>query len=81
MKINKIEKNVELPAVHSRHKYPWPEMEVGDSVFVKAEKGESLYKLKRQVGPAARYYGDVTGKRFKTLLFREQGGVRVWRLE
>ncbi len=79
MNVGKIQKDVKVPEVHSKHNYPWPEMEIGDSVFIKAEKGESLYKLKRKVGPAARYYGDVTGKKFKTLLFRRENGVRVWR--
>ena len=81
MIVNEIEKNVKVPAVHSKHKYPWDQMEINDSVFIRAEKGESLYKLKRKVGPAARYYGDVTGKKFKTLLMREDNGVRVWRIE
>ena len=81
MKIGKIEKDAKIPEVHSKHKYPWPEMEVGDSVFVKAENDEDLFKIKRKVGPAARYYGDVTGKKFKTLMIREENGVRVWRLE
>ena len=81
MKINAIEKNVEIPAVHSKHNYPWSDMEVGDSVFVKADKGEQLFNLKRKVGPAARYYGQVTGKKFKTLMIREDNGVRVWRLK
>ncbi len=81
MKIGTIEKKVEIPAVHSKMKYPWPDMKVGDSVFIEAEKGEKLYNLKRKVGPAARYYGDVTGKKFKTLMMREENGVRVWRIE
>ncbi len=34
----------------------------GDSVFIEAHEGESLYKLKREVGPAARYYCDVTNQ-------------------
>ncbi len=81
MIINKIEKGIKIPAVHSKHKYPWDLMQVNDSVFIRVDKGESLYKLKRKVGPAARYYGDVTGKKFKTLLMREDNGVRVWRIE
>jgi len=81
MIVSEIEKNVSVPAVHSKHKYPWDQMEVNDSVFIKADQGESLYKLKRKVGPAARYYGDVTGKKFKTLLMRDDNGIRVWRLE
>jgi len=80
MIINKIEKDVKVPDVHSRHKYPWDQMEINDSVLITAEKGEPLNKLKRKVGPAARYYGDVSGKKFKTLLMREENGVRVWRL-
>jgi hypothetical protein len=81
MKIGTIEKNVEIPAVHSKQKFPWDEMEVDDSVLIKAEEGQSLFNLKRIVGPAARYYGIVTGKKFKTLMIREENGVRVWRLE
>jgi len=81
MKIGKIEKNVEIPAVHSKNKYPWAEMKVGNSVFVEGEEGQSLFDLKRKVGPSARYYGQVTGKQFKTLMMREENGVRVWRLE
>ncbi len=81
MKIGKIEKNVTIPEVHSKIKYPWPEMEIGDSVLIQAEKGEKLYSLKRRVGPSARYYGEKTGKVFKTLIDHEQGGVRVWRIK
>jgi len=80
MKIGKIEKGVQVPEVHSKHKYPWPAMEVGDSVFIEAETDQSLFNLKRIVGPAARYYGEKTGKQFKALLDHEAKGVRVWRL-
>lgn len=80
MKINKIEKDVQIPIVHSKYKYPWDEMEVGDSVFFEADDGESIFTLKRRVGPAATYFGQQTGKQFKTLLMREDNGVRVWRL-
>ena len=81
MKIGKIEKGVKIPEVHSKMKYPWPEMEVGDSVLITAEKGQTLFELKRRVGPAARYYGQKTGKTFKTLIDHESNGVRVWRVK
>lgn len=81
MIINKIQKGVKIPVVHSKFKYPWDEMEVNDSVFIAAEEGDSLFKLKRVVGPSASYYGNVTGKKFKTMLMREENGVRVWRIE
>ncbi len=80
MLIGKIEKNVKVPVVHSKFKYPWEDMEVNDSVFIAADKGESLFNLKRKVGPSARYYGNVTGKQFKTLMIREDRGVRIWRI-
>lgn len=80
MIINGIEKDVLIPTVHSRYKYPWDEMKINDSVFICSENGESLDKLKRRVGPSARYYGNVTGKKFKTLLMRAEHGVRVWRV-
>ncbi len=81
MKIQKIEENVPIPEVHSAIKYPWPNMKVGNSVLIVAEKGEKLYNLKRKVGPAARYYGEKTGKQFKTLIDHSENGVRVWRIE
>ncbi len=81
MKIGMIEKDVQIPIVHSKNKYLWDEMEVNDSVLFEADDGESLFKLKCRVGPAARHYGQQTGKGFKTLLMREENGVRVWRIE
>ena len=81
MKIGKLEKNVEIPVVHSRRQFPWSQMEVGDSVLIQADKGETLFNLKRKVGPAARYYGEKTGMKFKTLIERDGSGVRVWRVE
>ena len=81
MRIGKIEKNVKVPTVHSRFKFPWAEMKVGDSVFIETENGQTLFALKRKVGPSARYYGNVAGKKFKTLMARDKNGVRVWRLE
>ena len=33
MKIDKIEKNVEIPVVPSKNKYFWDQMEMGDLVF------------------------------------------------
>jgi hypothetical protein len=81
MKIGKIETKVEIPEVHSRIQYPWPGMQVGDSVLIQADEGKTLYNLKRKVGPSARYYGEKTGKHFKTLIDHDMNGVRVWRVK
>ena len=81
MKIHKIEKDVPIPDVHSIIKYPWPEMEVGDSVFIKAGKGETPTILKGIARSSANYYGRKTGKKFRTRVFSEENGIRAWRLE
>ena len=81
MKINKVEKDDLNPVIHSKNKYPWAEMELDDSVLIIADNGETLSKLKRRVGRAGRYYGQINGKKFKTLMMREENGVRVWRVE
>jgi hypothetical protein len=81
MIIGKVEKKVGIPEVNSKIKYPWPEMNVGDSVLIEADKGETLYNLKRKAGMAARYYGVKTGKGFRTLIDHESNGVRVWRVK
>ena len=81
MIISEIDKNVKMPTVHTKFNYPWDKMELNDSVLIKAEDGESLDTLKKQVGPSARYYGNVTGKKFKALLMRQENGIRVWRVE
>ncbi|MBW2184644.1 MAG: hypothetical protein JRF49_12385 [Deltaproteobacteria bacterium] len=49
--------------------------------MIQSEKRGKLYDLKRKVGPAARYYGEKTGKQFKTLIDHETNCIRVWRLE
>ena len=56
-------------------------MGLGDSVLIIANNEETLSKLKRRVGRAGRYYGQINGKKFKTLMMREENGVRVWRVE
>jgi hypothetical protein len=80
MKINEIEKSVPIPEVHSKIQYPWPKMEVGDSVLIEADDGKKLYNLKRKIGASARYYGEKTGKQFRMRIDYECNGVRVWRI-
>jgi len=81
MKIHKIEKNVPIPETTSRNKYPWPEMEVGNSVLVMADADESLDLLQNKANSSLWHCRQMTGKRFKTMIDRENNGVRVWRIE
>ncbi len=81
MKIGKIEKNVEIPLMRTKTKYPWPDMEVGDSVLIYLEEGKSLAGFRRKTSNFAHYYGDLTGKKFRSQIDRSANGVRIWRVE
>lgn len=63
----KIEKGVPIP--DRRGKYPWADMDVGDSFFVATDKVENF---RRNV-----YGKNRNGKKFTARA--EGNGVRVWR--
>jgi len=81
VKFHKIENNVPIHDVNSKSKYPWPEMAVGDSVFIEAEKGETPTRLAATVSSSVRYHGRKTGKKFRTRVFSKENGIRVWRVD
>lgn len=72
-----IEKGVEIPKITrvgsggNNRKYPWNEMEIGDSFFVPGANA-------RQFGTTSQA-SKRTGKRFT--MRTVEGGVRVWRIE
>ena len=66
----KIEKNVQMPRTNTSGKYPFGEMEVGDS-FVTTEK---------YVRAASQIFGKLNGKKFVTRT-QEDKSIRVWRAE
>jgi len=75
-----IKKGVPLPPsrqVGRGAKYPFLEMEVGDSFFHKLD-GEDAATVQRRIYGAALYVGKKTGRVFTTRLFEE--AVGVWRL-
>jgi len=67
--------------VNPQRKYPWPDMKVGDSVLIQAEKGEDPYKLKRNARASFYYHGKKTGKKFMIRIVQANNGVRIWRIE
>lgn len=72
----KIEKGVALPATvrsGGKAKYPWNDMEIGDSFFVQGAKVETFYTL-----TATQNKKDAS-KRF--IARKVEDGVRVWRVE
>jgi len=75
-----IKKGVPLPPsrqVGRGAKYPFLEMEVGDSFFHKLD-GEDAGTVQRRIYGAALYVGKKTGRVFTTRFFEEVVGV--WRL-
>ena len=76
----KIDKGVPLVGLsgrgkHGNAKYPWREMEVGDSFFVSTVSMGALSAQGQQAGLRL-------NRKFKTKTFIENGvkGVRVWRI-
>ena len=55
-----------------REKYPWSEMDVGQSFFVKDVEPRSM-------SSTASHAGRRNGKKF--IARESEGGVRVWRIE
>lgn len=69
-----IDKGVSIPAGKRGSKYPWENMEVGDSFFVPCEG-----KHKRSVGTYGASRGKRDGRKYRILAL--EGGVRIWRVE
>ena len=68
----KIEKTVSMTEPRGRHcKYPFPEMEVGDSFCAAGQKPQGGAVV------AARAYGKRHTKTFAVRAY--EGGVRIWR--
>jgi len=71
-----VEKTVPLPERRNNtKKYPFDQMEIGDSFFVELAQGKKPYTLKQAVNKANNKF-----KGAQHYIVREvQGGARVWR--
>ena len=67
-----VEKDVLLPALRVAHRYPYKEMEVGDSFFLDNTSIQVVCNNNYRTGK-------LLGKKF--IARREGDGVRVWRTE
>ena len=61
--------------------YPWPEMEIGDAIFLQADQGETPESIRVSVEASVFQYSKDSGKKFSSKIISESNGVRVWRLE
>lgn len=79
----KIDKNVPMPSRRAGSlRYPWSEMVVGDSFFVKAnDKGQQTNLILQSATQWMRRTGSTY--KFSTRKVIEKGvaGIRVWRVE
>ncbi len=69
-----IEKDVPMPmnGVGSPVKYPFKDMQVGDSVFAEGQDSVGY------AASAARAWGRINGRKFSARTV--DGGVRIWRI-
>ena len=67
----RIDKNIPIPAAKS--KYPFREMEVGDSFLCPKESGKNIYSAAGQANAR------IKGRRF--IVRKTDDGYRVWRVE
>ena len=74
-----IEKDIPLPTTGRRVKYPFKDMEVGDSFFVPPEGHFGGEPLRKRINQNAYQNGRKIGMKFITRV--EKRGVRVWRTE
>lgn len=73
----KIDKGIPIPPDNQKMtKYPWREMEVGDSFFMPVEPSKSRNKVASGLLTTARFYKPL---KFKTA--QNSNGVRVWRIK
>ncbi len=69
-----IEKNVPIPLKGNvRRKYPFAQMEVGDSIFVAGDAAKT-----ENISCSANAYGKRNGAKFSARCV--EGGVRIWRI-
>lgn len=66
----KIESGVPLPPARNKRRYPYPQLQVGDSFFVPS-MGQN------EIANQAWRWGKKLGRTFETR--KRPGGVRVWR--
>jgi hypothetical protein len=74
-----VQKNIPLESTReTKSKYPFHEMEVGDSFFIKCDK-ETMTSKRSTVLSSSVYYGKSSGKKFKSRSYPD--GFRIWRIK
>lgn len=78
----KIEKGIEIPSKKGKYnKYPFGQMEVGDSFFVPIKEGGNMRSFQPQISSLAKSYSLRNKNNEWEFTVRQEGvGVRGWRI-
>jgi hypothetical protein len=68
-----VDRNIPIPSLKRGHKYPWRQMQVGDSFLVRNRRDSD------RAVRSARQYADYYQITFRTAIRTVTGGIRVWR--
>lgn len=84
-----IESNIRMPGKNKKivgantAKYPWRQMQIGDSFFVKPEPHETISKLQARMGCNIHWQNKNTYRQFTQRIWTDEktgiSGTRVWR--
>lgn len=75
----KIQKGIPIPVRQGRKKYPFREIEVGDSVLFKNYSKERMTFISNSGRAFAAKSGDCT--HYKFLTRKEGNNIRIWRVK
>ena len=80
----KIDKNIPIPpSGHGKwnSKYPFVEMEVGDSFTIACDSIKKLRTMQASLIKCASQRADSSMKKFTTRIDKEKMEVRIWRIK
>lgn len=72
-----IEKNIPMPEARSKGRYPYADMQVGDSFYLET-KGVDEIGVARRLRGSSFLYGKKSGAKFSVR--KMDDGFRVWRV-
>lgn len=76
--IIEVEKDIKPIKERAFRKYPFEEMDIGDSFFVPLNNVDPI-RVQSRIKTSAKRFGNENNRKFITRIIREQNGVRCWR--
>lgn len=76
----KIDKGIPIPGRRGSI-YPFDKMKVGDSFFIKLKPRQTKRQLQVMLAGKANYYAKCSKNKAKFRTYRDDRGVRIWRVK